>query len=178
MKKKWTLIISVCVVLALAAAAIALWLFSPGVRFVGNYAKFNIKEADCYIISGDRVIDRTTITLDGLAVNSADNAEQNCRLVISGYTDVVRGIVVKRFAAVKTGDRWTAQYTAYDDEDHDGVCSEEEDRSMVLVQLDFVEKKPVARIIYGELYCRENVYAICADSEAEAMELYRQFLGQ
>ena len=178
MKKNWIIIISACLVLVILGAVAAVWFFSPGIRFMGDHAKFNLKEADCYIILGDQVIDRTTITMEGMAVSSGDTAEQSCRFVIPGYTDVIRGNVVKRFAATKTADRWTAQYYAFDDDNHDAQSSEAEDRSLVLVQVDFVNKKPVAKIMYGESYTRDNVYAVCAESEAEALELYRQLLGQ
>ena len=175
MKKTWMIVMIVCVVIVLAAVAVACWFFGCGVHFAGNTASFNLKDAKCYIISGGEIIDQTTMTMDGLCKHSDVPTEQKCDFAVKNYTDVVSGDVRADFGIIKVQDRWCASYTAYDNRDNDGLLSQEEEESLVIVQIDFVGNKPLAKINYGTMYDRNDVWAVCADSEEEALELFRKF---
>ena len=113
MKKKWIIIISACVALVLGAvAAVICWFVCPGIRFSGNLANFNLKEEKCYIILGDKVIDQTTMTFEGVyRYSGGENNDWDYTFEIPGYTDIVEGkVVYDECFATKIDKRWTAQY--------------------------------------------------------------------
>lgn len=180
MKKKWIILISVCAVLVLAGvAALICWFTWPGIRFSGNLANFNLKEETCYIISGDRVIDQTTMTFQGLYRDTDTPTDWDFRFEIPGYTDIVKSEqVYEECFATKTEDRWTAQYYVTVDESGAPISDPGNEEAKVIVIMDFIKNKSVARVYFHESYERDNVYAVCADSEEEALSLFRQFKAQ
>jgi hypothetical protein len=179
--KKRIIIISICAVLVLGAVAAAVcWFACPGIRFSGNLANFNLKEAKCYIISDDKVIDQTTMTFEGLykysdgVINDWDYTFE-----IPGCTDIVDGgVVYDECFATKVDKRWTAQYYVYQDASGQDVHLLENQEPMVIVTMDFVKNHPVARVHFAEDCNRDGVWAVCADSEEEALELFRTFREQ
>lgn len=179
MKKKWMILILICAVVVLALAAVLCWLFSPGIHFVGNTASFNLKEAKCYIISGDKVIDQTTMTFKGLYTDNDGPMDWDYTFEIPGYTDIVKSEkIYEECFANKIDKRWTAQYYVIVDESGSPISDPGNEEAMVIVTMDFVENKPVARVNFHDRYDRDNVYAVCADSEEEALELFREFRQQ
>ena len=49
---------------------------------------------------------------------------------------------------------------------------------MIIVIMDFVKNKPVARVYFEDEYDRDNVYAVCADNEEQALEIFKEFRQQ
>ena len=180
MKKKWIILIAVCVILVLGAVAALCWLLSPGVHFLGNMASFNLKEEKCFIISGDKVVDTTTMTFAGQYRYSGGNSNDwEYEFAIPGYTDIVEGkVVYDECFATKVGDRWTAQYHLYRDDSGAEYYIQNNQELMVIVMMDFVENKPVLRVYFAEEYDRDNVWAVCAESEEEALRIFKKFREQ
>ena len=180
MRKKWIIIISICAVLLLAAVVAGIcWFACPGVRFSGNLANFNLKDAKCYIIAGDQVIDQTTMTFEGLYRDTDGPVDWEFNFEIPGYTDIVKSEkIYEECFANKIDKRWTAQYHVIVDESGAPIADPKNEEAMVIVIMDFIKNKPVARVYFHESYKRDNVYAVCADSEEEALEIFREFRQQ
>ena len=181
MKKKGIIIILVCAVFLMGvAAAVICWFVCPGIRFSGNLANFNLKEAKCYIISGDKVIDSTTMTFEGLyRYSDGESNDWDYTFEIPGYTDIVEGkIVYDKCFATKIDKRWTAQYYVYRDNSEEGYYIQENQEPMIILIMDFVKNKPVARVYFEDEYDRNSVYAVCADNEEQALEIFKEFRQQ
>ena len=179
MQKKWIVMISICAVLVLAVAAILCWFFGPGVHFWGNTASFNLKEAKCFIISGDKVIDTTTMTFEGVYRDTDGVVDWKYHFEIPGYTDVAKGEnKYEECFANKNDQHWTAQYYVIVDESGAPISDPGNEEAMVIVTMDFVDNMPVARVHFHDRCDRENVYAVCADSEEAALALLRTLLQQ
>ena len=119
--------------------------------FSGNLANFNLKEANCYIISGDKVIDSTTMTFEGLyRYSDGESNDWDYTFEIPGYTDIVEGeIVYDKCFATKIDKRWTAQYYVYRDNSEEGYYIQENQEPMIILIMDFVKNKPVARVYFA-----------------------------
>ena len=176
MKKKWIILISVCVVLVLAAVAVACWFFSPGVHFFWNLANFNLKDENCYIISNGEVIDQTTMTFEGVyRYTNGPVPKWDYTFKIAGYSDIAEGKqVYDTCSAMKSGGKWTALYWVYVDDSDQDIYIEKNQEAVIMITMDFVENKPVAKIAYDGKYERDAVWAVCADSEEEALRLYSE----
>ena len=180
MKKKWIILISICAVLVLAVVAVGCWFLSPGVHFFCNLANFNLKDEDCYIILDDKVIDHTTMTFEGFDTSSGVvNKDRDYTFAISGYTDFAEGKqVYDEFGAIKSKGKWTALYWVYVDDSGQDIYILENQQAVIMVNMEFVENKPVAKIAYDGKYERDTVWAVCAGSEEEALRLYREYRDQ
>ena len=180
MKKKWIILISICVVLVLAVVAGGCWFFSPGVHFFCNLANFNLKDEDCYIISDGKVIDQTTMTFEGLYKDTnGPIPDWEYNFEIAGYSDFAEGKkVYDSCSAIKHKGGWTALYWVYVDDSGQDIYNLENQEAVIMVNMEFVENKPVAKIVYDGKYERDTVWAVCADSEEEALRLYRESRDQ
>lgn len=173
MTKKVIVISAILAVIVIILSLGFGWFFSSGIHFVWVFANFNLKEADCYIISDDVIIDRTTMTIDGLCRYSDTSMGYDCRFVIEGYTDITQGDMEEEFFVRKIDKRWTAQYYCYEWDVNGGLSGENE--TDLIVSMEFIENKPVARVYFGDRYERDDVYAVCADSKEDALRLYREY---
>ena len=176
MKKKGIIIGVVCAMVVLLTLTVGLcWFFSPGVHFFGNSANLNLEQVDCYIISDDQIVDRTTMTAKGYWFDVEAPLHQDYEFAIANYTDVLQGGASYSFGITRKNDGRDALYLAYVDRDGDlSMVNDEETQISVLI--DFVDGKSVSHIRYGQQYARENVYAVCADSEEEALSLYQEYI--
>ena len=176
MKKKWMILISLCAVLVLTVVAIACWFFSPGVHFFWNLASFNLKDENCYIISDGKVIDQTTMTLEGVYRDTDGPIPKwDYTFEIPGYSNFAEGKkVYPSCSAMKHNGEWTASYWVYVDDSGADVAIPQNEEAVIMINMEFVENKPVAEIRYDGKYERDTVWAVCADSEEEALRLYRE----
>lgn len=183
-KKKRILIAILCaaVVLMLFAAFIV-WFRSPGVHFFWKFASFNLADENCYIIDAETgtVVNQTTITLEGFE-NDFDQTARIGRghfIEIPGYTDWIPEKDREGLWATKkdNGDwhLWSIEY-----EDQNGNLDGDAGEPFLRTDVYFVDRVPVTRIGYVKALGTDmifdwEVYAVCADSEEEALRIYQQY---
>jgi hypothetical protein len=176
MKKKAILISAICAAVVVLVVTIGLcWFFSPGVHFFWNSANLNLEQVDCYIISDDQIVDRTTMTAKGCWFDVDAPLHRDYEFAIANYTDVLQGDASYSFGITRKNDGPGALYLAYVDRDGD-LSMDNDEETQISVLIDFVDGKSVSHIRYGQQYARENVYAVCADSEEEALSLYQEYM--
>lgn len=177
MKRKIVVISSVIALVVLAVVVWVCWFFSPGAHFFWKSANLNFEQVDCYIISGDQIVDRTTMTMKGYWSNVKAQLHHDYEFVIENYTDALPDTGSDLFAVTQCSDGWGALYRDFVDLDGNLLFSGDEEEKIVVI-VDFIENKPVSRVYFGEQYDRDNVYAVCADSDEEAFRLYRLSLAK
>ena len=150
MKRNKIILISICTVLFLAIVAAVCWFFSPGVHFFWNLASFNLKDETCYIISDGKVIDQTTMTFEGVYRDTnGPSPEWDYTFEIADYTDFVEGKkVYDTCAAIKNKGKWTALYWVHVDDSGADIYIEKNQEAVIMVNMEFVKNKPVAKIVY------------------------------
>lgn len=176
-KKNKVILISVLCLLVFVAVAVVIWFLSPGVHFCWRFASFNLTEANCYILDYETqaVIEQTTLTMKGFELDKDDEAPYHL-LSILGYTDLIPE--EHRFGGVQTSrfdsdGEWFGVLSYYIDTDEN--ASYDDDEPEIWISLKFVEK-PVGWVRYydgsEEVFRR---YFVCADSEEEALRIYKEY---
>lgn len=176
MKKR--IIISIgCVALAIIIVlVIALtWFSGSGFHAFWKFANFNITKTTCYIIpeGTDTVAGQTTMTLQGLE-NDFSDAEDYSSWVfeIPGYTDI---LPEGEIAAGCHDGEWSVVYASHFYPNDNAWQDMDEDQYMMAV-IKIVDNVPIAFIDYSDELKIHDVYAVCVDSEEEALRLYHEYL--
>lgn len=156
--KKWIVIGIVALVLVALIAGGLIWYFSKGAHFVWKFAHFNFEEQTCYIVdkTTGQIVDQTTLTMKGgYSDFGSDDRMLDVEFEIKGYTQ--GGSLV----GSKNKDGWNVIYES-DNETIYGIFNFEVGGARdLLVELRNVE-------------IQADAYAICADSQEEALDIYRE----
>lgn len=175
MNKRKAVFAVVCTVLSIAIVLALLlgWFFSPGMHTLWKFASFNFENRSCYIIDHEtgEVVDRTELTLKGRYNGFSETYHFSSWVFeIQGYTGILPDDLLA--AGVHDGE-WGVTYLEYAD-DNGNVSPD--DPLEFMASIEFVDSVPVVFIAYSEIIERRPVYAVCADSETEALQIYRQYL--
>lgn len=180
MKKKWLIYVAVALVLFLIAAAVIIhfWFESAGVRSLGGdlHAELSGK---CYIIDPEtgEIIDETTIHING-STSSSDSGLFEGELNVVGYQNTESGTLSSTMG-VEQEDHgyWSIRHiqTCTHRETVDGITKDEEhicNYEYVYYVKPGVNDYAIVRI---EPFDGDLLFAIHADTEAEALQRYEEF---
>lgn len=181
--KKWMIaLISGIAVLAVAITAWAIWFCSPGIHLFWRFAHFNLDSRDCYIIDPEsgKVLEQTSLSTKGSYVDigkEGDSRMLDVSFEIQGYTNLTEQEGSYNLVGGMEDDGWVILYTEVMKELNPETSAWEDVKDTqiygiirtdvggdkdLLVQLSYFNGQP-------------SVYAICADSQEEALEIYQEF---
>lgn len=156
---KWLVISMVALVLIGLIAGGLIWYFSKGAHFVWKFANFNFDEQTCYIVdkTSGQVVDQTTLTLiGGYSDFASDKRMLDVKFEIKGYTKD------GSLTGSKHEGGWNVLYEESTNDVYGIFSFEPGGASDLIVELRYE-------------FDRADVYAICADSQEEALEFYQEY---
>lgn len=157
--------------LAVIVAALLIWFFSPGIHILGPFLHINVQE-NAFIIDGDKceILGTTKVVACGTA-DALFTEQYSGILEILSQSQTHNGLFVDHDgnASIDTSGFLNITYYGYYT-----FPSEKGDGSVVLRICDIFHAK-----LHGKkldfLICplvEDNLYAVCADSEDEALEYF------
>lgn len=184
MKKKWGFILVAAVILLVAAAlGIRLWFNSPGIRILGNEIHVELTQK-CFIIDVQtgEVLDETTATVKG-ATSRNDQSMFDGELKILGYQNSATGTVTA-LKAIETDQNgcWIITHMencTHRETDENGVTKDVEHFCDYSYTYYLYPDAPGKMVVLIENFDRyQPMYAVCADSEQDALVRYEEFLNE
>ena len=182
MKSKWYLIPVIAVILlVIVALGFRIWFISPGFHVVGNDIHVDVTHK-CFIIDGQtgELLDETTVTVTG-GTSRSNGALFDGDLKILGYQNSASGTITSLKSIEKSENGcWMITHLencTHQETDENGVSKDVEhfcDYSYTYYLFPDDPERIVVLIESFDQY--EPKYAVCADSEQDALERYEEFL--
>lgn len=182
MKLKWKLLpVVAVVVLIVAALGLRLWFNSPGVRVLGKELHVDLSQK-CFLFdkeTGD-LLDETVVTVKGVT-SRTDRQLFDGELKILGYQNSASGTVTA-LKAIEVTDSgcWTITHLencTHEETDDNGITKPVEHFCDYNYTYYLYPGSPEKTVVLIETFYKyQPVYAVCAESEEEALERYEEFM--
>ncbi len=189
MKKTWSIpvkniwfwiLITIVAVLVTGVVALRCWFVSPGIRMFGKDIHVELSRK-CYIIDAQsgEVVDETTLTINGSS-SSSDVAIFDGELKIMGYQNSATGTVTAlKSIEIKDDGIWEITHleNCTHQETVDDVIKDVEHFCDYSYTYYIHPDEPELVVALIESFIKYNPqYAVCADTEEEALARYALFL--
>lgn len=163
--------------LALIVGGLLIWFFSPGIHFLGSYAHFDF-EKKYYILNstGTEIVKESVMTVRGTAHARNQGEMFSGELTLEGYLPVPGEKVI--CMVNKSDDRWLMVCKGYVPEEPGGLVAVEGTERLMAVYFRWEEQGTVYDEVVAVTHTnpqKDTLYAVCADSAEEAMEILKLF---
>ena len=182
MKQKWPVVMVFLLIFGIIAGvtAVRFWFESDGIRILGNDLHAEVS-GKCYIISPEteEILDETSVYISGSS-SYADSSIFEGNLSIVGYQNVVKGTISSTMAIEKgKNGYWLIHHleTCTHQETVDGITKPKEhfcDYQYIYYLNPDLGDQVIIRI---EPSGEDAMYAVCADTQEQALERYRNFVS-
>lgn len=181
MKNKGAWILAATVAAAmLGLLALKVWFTSPGIRVIGNDIHIELSRK-CYIIdeASGEVVDETTVSING-STNRSDPKLFDGEMKVLGYQNSASGRVSALMSIQRESDDcWMIEHieNCVHQENNDGIIRDVEHFCDYYYHYYIYPNQPEQLIVLIDSFqVSEPQYAVCADTEEEALERYAAFV--
>lgn len=178
MKRKIWIGVAIAVLLTVLLEGILIWFLSPGYHSLWKIASFNFESRVCYVIDAEsgEIVDQTTLDLLGF-VHDLWDYEENIMLSIEGYTDVSSERQSATVGAVWKSEGWQIIYFESQMEQDSVIDSVEGSTTGISVSFYGRNGENAVAFIGNESGEIQDLYAVCADSEEEALKVFQEHMN-
>lgn len=181
MKNKWIWVGTAALALIVAAVlSVRLWFVSSGIHVLGNDIHVELTQK-CYMIDGStgEVVDETTVSING-STSRTDKELFDGELKVLGYQNSASGTVTS-LKSIETDENGCWQISHIENcthqEDIDGIIQDVEHFCDYNYTYYIYPHEPKLLVVLVESFAQDQPqYAVCADTEEEALERYERFL--
>lgn len=180
-KKLWLIPVAVIVILIIAVLCLRAWFTSPGIQVIGNEIHVELDQK-CYIIDGQtgELLSETNVVING-ETSHLDRELFDGELKIIGYQNSADGTITSLKAIeIRDDGCWIITHLEncrHPEQDENGVTKDVEHFCDYSYTYYVYPEDPQMLVVLIESFNNyEPKYAVCADSEEEALARYAEFM--